>query len=349
MAFDALQIQDRMAEERLVNLLGQAIAALEPLNAGYGAVLVAECPDKFNDAFWDDLWFGVQVGTAYWEQAQYFRDVSPPVVEETTKVGPRSKLPEARAVLERLHAAGWRDEVGHCLGEDIVRSGDVVGLGLQFGQPWLCVASSNNDTEIACTVSAEHGIVHMARCERFDQSFGDFVPLPFSDPRPDFAHYLTEKGRTHFFPAVQWEQPARQLCGLLNEAVARIENIPGTSRKRLELLAAVPFVVPHLARPPIIRWGDEWVPATKPTSLPFEALAGVVAGLEIADWRHLFGLSMRLGTLSGSFGLLCLPGQPPLLAWELTVFDFQSGTLRPVGLFNGLRSADPEVTIQPIS
>lgn len=364
MAFSALPILDVDAETRLAALLTNAIASLKPLGAG--TILVAECPDKFNDASWDDYWFGVQVDGAYWEEAQYFRyrgvvdgprprstidrilrtgraasarakdSLSGPYTKVRYRERTGSNLDAARATLKTLHSSNWRAEVTRCLGNTNVRTGDVVGLGLQFGQPWLCVASSNDDTEIAFTVLENGRLVHMARCERFDQYFGQMFPLRLSGPRPDFASYLTPKAREHFFPPVRNESLSRKLCVLLRGATNRIHSVAGASGKAVILTASDSLGSDYLTRtPPNIECDGQWALASEPKDSMFEQLGRILGDLELADWRGLFGRSTT--GVNWPYGSLCLlryPGQPPLLERELTAFDFQSDRLTAAGLIN---------------
>jgi hypothetical protein len=45
---------------RLLDEVADGLADLEP-----GPILLAECPNKFNDAGHDDLWYAVQAGTQH--------------------------------------------------------------------------------------------------------------------------------------------------------------------------------------------------------------------------------------------------------------------------------------------
>ena len=81
MAIEPMEFRDRKAEQRLLDLLQPAAAKLAQL--GPEPVLVAQCPNKFNDAWYDDLWYAAQVGTAFWEAAHYIEGRPAPEINET--------------------------------------------------------------------------------------------------------------------------------------------------------------------------------------------------------------------------------------------------------------------------
>jgi hypothetical protein len=108
--------------------------------------------------------------------------------------------------------------------DDVVRAGDVLCLAMQYGQPWICVVSTNDSTEIACTW-APQGLVHMARCERLDQYVGQSVPLRFRELRRDFALHLRPEARARILSPVRDSAAAARLCKLLQRAIAGLDGL----------------------------------------------------------------------------------------------------------------------------
>jgi hypothetical protein len=348
MTLELLQVQDRAAESRLVKVLEEALRVLGTLDAS--PVLVAECPWKFNDAWYDDHWLGVQVGSDFWEEAQYFKEVKEPFSKENGRNTSTSGIATARTVLKSLQSAGWRAEFQRCFGERFLRSGDVICLGIQSGQPWLCVASSNGETEIACTISPRaYGLVHMARCDRFDQSLGEAFPLRFSQPRPEFGSFLTPEARAYYFPEVRDAAASKELCTLLRNAVARIEAATGTTNQPVVLWSKDSFGNQYAPSPPRLLWGDAMAFGGETLDNPaLQQLYTVMEHLESADWRGLFERSMGTFEPYDSVCLIRQPGSAPMLVWELTAFEFQSDRLSVLGLYDRATPARWKFDIQPM-
>jgi hypothetical protein len=104
MAIEPMEFRDRKAERRL--LLEPAAAKLAQLEPE--PVLVAQCPNKFNDVWFDDLWYAAQVGTAFWEAAHYIEGRRAPEISETGKHQDSTAVMAAREVLQALEIARWR-------------------------------------------------------------------------------------------------------------------------------------------------------------------------------------------------------------------------------------------------
>ena len=231
MAIQPIEFRDAEAERRLLGLLEPAAAKLAKL--GPEPVLVAQCPNKFNDAWEDDLWFAAQVGEAYWERSHFIQHRPRPEIKERGNSQYDKAVHAARNVLDELEAADWRHAAIACFGQqkgwqpgimvDVICNGDVLCLALQYAQPWLCIASSNNNTKIACTWT-DSGLVHMASCERIDQFIGLRRPLCFSELRADFWDHLRPNCRTRLRPQVHDQGAAEQLTARLLEVVRCLDR-----------------------------------------------------------------------------------------------------------------------------
>lgn len=341
MPIEPIEFRDRAAERRLLDLLEPAAQKLAQL--GPEAVLVAQCPNKFNDAWYDDFWFAAQVGTAFWEAAHYIEDRPAPEINESGNEQGSKAVRAAREVLDALEAGRWREAAIACFGKkkgwqlsatvDVVFDGDVLCLALQYGQPWLCVVSSNGSTEIACTWT-KSGLVHMARCERIDQYIGRTAPLRFRELRSDFSRHLRPDARTRLLPQIRHTEAAARLSKLLRESFPRMDGDTAQAERSDWLLTFA-----HDSYAFVDDTGWQYISLSKPSQSSSEDgsprkshLIAAVGHMEQGGWRQLF--SQALGQASVSqLGLVHHKGEL-LLTWDLTAFGFMSGELRPVALCN---------------
>lgn len=345
MAIEPLVLQDHESEIELINMLDRAANVLRTLSDE--TVLVAACPSKFNDAWYDDRWFAVQVGGAYWEAAHYLEGRDKPLIKEEGREQTSKGIRAARKVLEELEHSNWRTALSDCLGKQYVMPGDVVCLAIQFGQPWICSVSSNDTRDIACTWSSLNGLVHMARCERIDHSIGTPHPLCFADLRTDFWQHLAPSARAQLRPKVQDRQAAVELCRILMDAALTIDRTLAPQEKIALHASNSSWSSYNHENQPQVYFGREFGPSTvavpigtpmrwpKEPSKIFERLSGILDRLENAGWRQLF--SKCIGGVVKDGDLVCLVSglsQPPFLAWEMTAFDFWSRELTVLGLCN---------------
>lgn len=108
---------------RLLDEVADGLANLEP-----GPILLAECPNKFNDAGQDDLWYAVQVGFEYWEQSHFFEYETKPFVREHSTfchtLDPQAlkdrggavtgdSIAQLRTSLRHLETNSWRSLIGN--------------------------------------------------------------------------------------------------------------------------------------------------------------------------------------------------------------------------------------------
>ena len=93
---------------RLLDEVADGFADLEP-----GPILLAECPNKFNDVGHDDLWYAVQAGKEYWEQSHFFAYGS--------AYGSRSNVSEHSSYSHTLDPQTLKDRGGAVNGDSITR------------------------------------------------------------------------------------------------------------------------------------------------------------------------------------------------------------------------------------
>jgi hypothetical protein len=346
MAIEPMEFRDPNAERRLLDLLQPAAAKLAQL--GPEPVLVAQCPNKFNDVWYDDLWYAAQVGTAFWEAAHYIEQRPAPEISETGKDQDSTAVMAARQVLQALEAARWRDAAIACFGkeegwqagtlDDVVCEGDVLCLAMHYGQPWLCVVSSNDSTEIACTWTPK-GLVHMARCERLDQYVGLSLPLRFRELRRDFAHHLQPEARGRILSHVRDSAAAASLCKLLQRAIARLDDlVPPDADSSSWLLKQEELAYTLdtgdgnlliLPLPDALSGGGSIDEGGNPA---LKSLATTVRRLEAGGWRQLFARAIGQANIERLD--LLRRDDKPLLIRGLAAYEFMSGELRLAGLCN---------------
>jgi hypothetical protein len=339
-----------VAERRLIPLLDNAIAQLSTLSAD--VALVAECPDRFNDAHQDDYWRAAQVDEALWEQSHFFKYKSPPEFRERTHELAGEKLAVARKVLKELEAAGWRDDALACTGR---WGGKLLCLSLFHGQPLLCRTSPIDGEGSAWTWSTGSNLHHIASCERIDHSIGDPNPIGLNVFRPGIWQFLTPAAQSHFKPTVRDCESYVKLCTLLSETCERARHLtkekvilvspatrqfPGDERtggqgfvstetQGRDSRAVAPLPGTHLTPfdmrplPPILQELDR-----------------LLAVLENAGWRQLFSTAL-CHLRSGELLALLIEADMPLLIWEQSVFELKNNSLEFRGLTDRMTCANP--------
>jgi hypothetical protein len=154
----------------LIHLLDEVAGGLADLEPG--PILLAECPNKFNDAGQDDLWYAVQAGFEYWEQSHFFaygsaygsksnvseyssysHTLDPQTLKDRGGAVTGDSITRLRTSLRHLQTTGWRSLIGN---ERIYSEDDSSDLGgvtialvIERGQRWLVLQHPNGgDAEI---------------------------------------------------------------------------------------------------------------------------------------------------------------------------------------------------------
>jgi hypothetical protein len=223
---------------RLLDEVADGLADLEP-----GPILLAECPNKFNDADQDDLWYAVQAGKEYWEQSHFFKYAATPSVRErsnfstamdsqTLKDGgvavtgdPFARL---RGSLRHLQTKGWRGLIGK---EPKVGFDDpeeeydgLIALVVERGQGWLVLERPDViDAEIFAWDG--DGLFLIGGSSRVDQRVGHRPILLYEWVEEENVPRLGLEAQSYFEPIVREEIAGSRLAGLLWQAVAAIREI----------------------------------------------------------------------------------------------------------------------------
>lgn len=278
-------------------------------------VLLAECPNKFNDATEDDLWFAVQTGADHWEQSHFFEHHSGHAVRErslftspTDKgavegIGPdqsSDRIAGLRQSLKSLGKTGWRDMTGWP---------GLLALVIEHDQRWFVTEIPNvADGEIHAW--DELGMFRVGSTERIDQRVGDKRVLIFRTVEPEAVPLLGEAAQRYFHPVIVDDDCATMLTHFLwsaTEAIRRHGESPAALRfgsilsrlRRSECCSAA-------LRPgegAYIRRKDETWPKFQPGlraepvdySDHAKVLLTALDGLERLDWLGYFGISSENG------------------------------------------------------
>ncbi len=301
-----MPIFDREAE-----LLAVLDAVADGLQTGMDEpVLLAECPNKFNDAFEDDLWFAVQTGEDYWEQSHFFEHRATHAVQERSLftsstgdgavqgIGPdhsSDRIAGLRHRLKSLGKAGWREMTGWP---------GLLALVIEHDQRWFVTEIPNVDLgEIYAW--DEVGMFRVGSTERIDSRVGDKRVLIFKTVVPEAVVLLGEAAQRYFHPVIVDEVCAGMLTHFLwsaTEAIRRQGESPAALRsgsmssylRRSECCSAA-------LRPGegyYIHRKDETWPKFQPNvraepvdySDHAKVLLTALDGLERLDWLAYFGI-----------------------------------------------------------
>ena len=299
------------AERDLIDLLDKTADRLATL--GVEPVFIGECPNKFNDAFEDDLWFAVQAGEDYWEQSQFFHQDSGIHANErssyradrdTAENSPTdiaaTRITFLREILKCLQESGWRELIGH---------GGLIALVIERGQRWLVLEYPNIDDAAIFSWDAE-GIFAAGTMERIDQTIGQDKLLTFHTVEFADLDRLRGTARRQFMPELQdkeaetrfWQVLSSALNSILGEAkqlfalVSRNSRGPVHGRQIPSMASVVSIELEGQDGDLVHRRDDTW-PKFRPKAGgdPIEysdlakAMHGALGGFEKADWRGLFG------------------------------------------------------------
>lgn len=226
-------INDDMSATKLCAILDAAVARLAEIASE--PVVLAECPDKFNDAFNDDLWYAVQSGGTVWEQSHFFEGWTTPLVKEHTVFSPEADpsdivsrganveskmIPRLRSVLRELQLAGWRSHTETAF--SLPRR--LLALVLERSQPWFVLETPNvDDGEVF--VWDEAGFARIGMVERLDQAVGSQPVLTFESVDPASVHRLSQPAQHYFAPVIINVEAQKQLIVLLSAAVETVLSV----------------------------------------------------------------------------------------------------------------------------
>ncbi|TFL16577.1 hypothetical protein [Jannaschia formosa] len=359
-------VGDEAAVAALVKMLDAAAERAEAI--GPSPIVLAECPHKFNDAWYDDVWHAVQSGMTWWEQSQFFENYSPPYVEERGRFEPDTdtdgiravgaelageRIAALRAVLRGLQVDGWRAAIEAA----IAPSRNLCALVVEHGQRWLVLETPNvHDAEIFAW--DRDGLFTVGTTERFDQAACSLEPLRFETVVRGALDRLSPDGRRYFFPEVVDEDAAVTLHRLLWNSVRQVR---AATKKAASLVSRADRQSPQSYSEDLRPYEGElrkpkdgvWPPYRPSRRLPrgeddpplsdlAKGLHLALGPLEDARWRELYGKAFG-EALGGqqTLALLVLPDRAMLIR-DNAILLLEEDGLKPVGICPSWLAFRPE-------
>ena len=227
---------------RLLDEVADGLADLEP-----GPILLAECPNKFNDADQDDLWYAVQAGFEYWEQSHFFEYETKPFVREHSTfchtLDPQAlkdrggavtgdSIAQLRTSLRHLETNSWRRLIGNerMYGDDDPSDlgGVIIALVIERGQRWLVLQHPNGDD--AKIFAWDGGGFFLLggmfyETARVHERIGDRPILSFDWLEKEYVPRLGLEAQAFFSPTVRDKAAGSELAGLLWLALSAIREM----------------------------------------------------------------------------------------------------------------------------
>ena len=357
-----LRVKNAEAAGQLQALLDPALAELRQL--GSEPILIAECPDKYNDAFNDDYWYAAQVGAASWEQSHFFEggdyashikegyhlrgQILGGAVAEPARLATGKPLSKARAILHRLKDGGWRALAVEALRDRY----PILCLAWQYGQAWFCLSSAVEGEGYAWALTPNGGFAEFGMCGRLDHEIGNPCPIWFSSIDPGAVRFLTPEARQFFAPRPIDSKAHRQLCTVIATAVA---DAAAANASEIAFLSAgsrasvyedsgnvysgarLPLVVVDGYEMPMLN-ADGTAPQDYRASVydhcrdQLLSLSPIARRLEEADWRTLFGQAFGTPLVKPQMLALFVAGGRALLVRENSVFTVTGSDLVFAGL-----------------
>jgi hypothetical protein len=352
-----LGVDDEAAAARLIALLQPAMEELQQL--GGDTTLVAECPDKFNDAGYDDFWYAVQIGRTIWEQSHFFKDAPIPVADERSRFAtdfggdaPDSQtqsahIATARSILKRLQQKGWRHLSAWALAsEDDCDS--LLCLMHWMGQPWFYRSTPNCGGGDLWTWSADGKFRHVGYCScRLDQRVGLKNPLEFELVDLTEIGQLPPEARQYFVPEVKNRAAFERLEVMVTDAAEAVRSATPELVSLRSSSGHFPrgFQYSHRMREAKINWrqiefdvrqgrlhNSHFVKNAKPYPQEAERLAGILMHLERAKWRDTFGTAYGVPLEPEQELSLVVMSNDALLVRDMSAFTVGSEVLTFSGL-----------------
>jgi hypothetical protein len=251
---------------RLLDEVADGLADLEP-----GPILLAECPNKFNDAGHDDLWYAVQAGFEYWEQSHFFEYETKPFVREHSTFCHKfdlqalkdrggavtgDSIAQLRTSLRHLETNSWRRLIsnermyGDCDPSDL--GGVIIALVIERGQRWLVLQHPNGDDAKIFAWDGDGFFLvggMFYETARVHERIGDRPILSFDWVEKEYVPRLCPEVQAFFSPTVRDKAAGSELAGLLWRAVCVIRE------KTVEPFGLLSEGSPRSYGSKIRRWG----------------------------------------------------------------------------------------------
>lgn len=363
----------------LLNLLNATVPQLKAFEVQ--PALVAEAPDKFNDAGYDDFWFAAQAGRTFWEQSRFFDNASYPHTAERSSyahdqdvdaaedlgAGAESKrIADLRTVLRGLQSADWREAVEAAFNA----RRNLIALIVEFDQPWLFLEQVNDEDGDAFAWDGQ-GFFHVGIMSRLDQAVERQQVLVFEKVDATNLHRLREGARDYFLPPIRNDEAAHRLCSLLLAAAGIVRDATSaTVALRSSGSRSGPHELnlhSHFNRPESyadnLRRGEGdyriptdgvWPPYRDPRngardgiemSAEAKAYHTALFNLESGQWREAFAEAVGEELKPGATIALFIDPRDVVLVRDNTAFIVEQGGLELVGAFDYANFVDPAATI----
>lgn len=367
---------------RLLDEVADGLADLEP-----GPILLAECPNKYNDGGEDDLWYAVQAGSDYWEQSHFFMYETKSTVREHSSfshtLDPQTLkdrgatmtgdcIARLRTSLRHLQTKGWRRLVGNEPLSDRDDASDCIGLialVIERGQRWL-VLERPNITNAEIFAWDGDGFFLVGGSDRVDQRIGNRPILSFGWVEDMDVPRLGPEAQAYFLPTVRDRVASSRLARLLWQAASAMREMtvepfgllskgsPRCHRNDNHLWRQPEAFSPHL-RPREGEFrretGGVWPKYfARPTAKPEEmsdvakVMHAQLGFLEDADWRGVFASACGENLSElGQLGLIA-DKEIAVLVRDNAAFEVTPVALLPLGAFDYASFWELDKTLKPI-
>ena len=212
-------------ETELITVLKTVTDQLDTL--GEELIFIGECPNKFNDADHDDIWYAVQAGKTFWEQSHFFKYSSVPGVREHSSFtldATEEQILEAGSSVASERIAFLREQLGHLQKADWRGLCDwdaLAALVYELDRWWLILENPNmSDGEV---FTWDHdGFFFVGEVERIDQVVGGNSALTFQTVSDEELDRLNGPSKDFFFPVCKEKSAHKKLSEITWSAVQEI-------------------------------------------------------------------------------------------------------------------------------
>lgn len=212
--------------DKLAELFKEAVRRLQAISDE--TIVIAESPNKFNDAWDDAYWHAVRVGDVSWQESDYFSTPEKPKILPTGQVEPPATV-EAYKILFWLHEQGWRDlahkafEAYNTQGDNYSNTIDNLMLAIVIfeNQPYLLLDCASECGE-CFWLNNSGNFYYICDTSRIDHSFDEEMPLIFGKLDLDKIEFYPK-----FFKQFLLPKPVDQgaLARLINSIEAAVDTI----------------------------------------------------------------------------------------------------------------------------
>lgn len=318
MSETSLRVQQFPAETEdgklFLSALGGIVQHLRAIETD--PVLIAECPNKFNDAFQDDWWLAAQCGHLYWERSLFFEADPEKVVNDRTNTEDLGDLKSVLRVLNIARMWSWYNRANLVLPD-----GNLLCIAIQDGQLLVCKTNPIDDYGTVWTLADDGNLVHIASCNRIDDTVGEPRPIRLNALRSDIWRYLCPKARAAMHLQCCDAEADRVLAKAIENAVTKVRTATHWASLRSSIAKRFSW--------PEEKGGFDYggnIPGSSQ-----ETIRGALADLEKEDWRGVFDRAYT-GVDPAEPLTLFVTHERAELVYRNSVFNIRDGTMQLIGL-----------------